>query len=141
MVAELARHLWSPDSRLNARYLDWKYHQNPYLRSPLLYLAFERDKLVGMRGASGSRWEAGGSAEPFSLLYIDDLVIDPAYRGRGLHRVIMKFALRDLARRGYRYAINLSASPVTAHASMNMQWRNAGPVHALYRRTLRKAAR
>ena len=138
LVAELARHLWSPDPRLNALYLDWKYHQNPYVRNPLLYLAFVGDKLVGMRGAFGSRWEVGSSAETFCLLYVDDLVIDPAYRGQGLHRVIMNVALRDLAGRGYRYVINLSASRVTANASMNMHWRNAGPVGALYRRTLRK---
>jgi hypothetical protein len=66
------------------------------------------------------------------------LVIDPAYRGQGLHRVIMNFALRDLAERGYRYAVNLSASRVTVEASMNMGWRNAGRVKSVYRRTLRK---
>jgi hypothetical protein len=50
----------------------------------------------------------------------------------------MNLALRDLAERGYRYVVNLSASPVTATASMNMRWRNAGKVKSLYRRTLRK---
>ena len=139
LVAELQRHLWSPDERLNASYLEWKYHQNPYISDPLIYLAFVGDKLVGMRGACASRWEVGNPAEFFTLPYPDDLVIDPAYRGEGLHRVIMNFALRDLAERGYRYVVNLSASPVTARASMNMQWRNAGRVESLYRRTLRKA--
>ena len=139
-VAELARHLWSPDPRLNERYLDWKYHQNPYIREPLIYLAFVGDELAGMRGAFGSLWEAGNPAERFTLPYTDDLVIEPAYRRQGLHRVIMNFALRDLARRGYPYAVNLSAGQVTAAASMNMQWRDAGRVRALYRRTLRKTA-
>ena len=48
LVAELQRHLWSPDPRLNASYLEWKYHQNPYILDPLIYLAFVGDKLVGM---------------------------------------------------------------------------------------------
>lgn len=140
MVAELQRHLWSPDARLNASYLEWKYHRNPYIRDPLIYLAFVGDKLVGMRGAFGTRWEIGNPAESFTLPYADDLVIDPAYRKQGLHRVIMNFALRDLAGRGYRYVVNLSAGRITVEASMNMQWRNAGRVNSLHRRTLRKSA-
>jgi len=139
LVAELQRHLWSPDVRLNASYLEWKYHQNPYIREPLIYLAFVGDKLAGMRGAFGTRWEVGDPAECFTLPYPDDLVIDPDYRGQGLHRAIMNFALRDLAGRGHRYVVNLSASYVTTEASMNMQWRNAGRVKPLHRRTLRKA--
>lgn len=140
LVVELARHLWSPDPRLNERYLDWKFHQNPYIREPLIYLAFVGDKLAGMRGAFGSLWEVGNPAEFFALPYADDLVIDPAFRRQGLHRVIMTFALRDLAGRGYPYVVSLSAGRVTAGASMNMRWRNAGKVRALYRRTLRKTA-
>jgi len=140
LVAELQRHLWSPDTRLNASYLEWKYHQNPYIREPLIYLAFVGDKLAGMRGASGTRWEVGDPAEFFTLPYPDDLVIVPAYRRQGLHRAIMNFALRDLAGRGHRYVVNLSASQITAGASMSMLWRNAGRVKPLHRRTLRKIA-
>jgi len=140
LVTELARHLWSPDPRLNERYLNWKYHQNPYIRDPLIYLVFVGEKLVGMRGAFGSLWEVGNPAEFFTLPYADDLVIDPAFRRQGLHRVIMNFALRDLAERGYRYVVNLSAGKVTAAASRKLRWRDAGRVRALYRRTSGKTA-
>jgi GNAT superfamily N-acetyltransferase len=137
-VAELQRHLWSPDVRLNADYLEWKYHQNPYLREPLLYLAFHGDQLVGMRGVFATRWEAGDPPQYFTLAYPDDLVTDPAHRGRGLHRLIMEFALNDLAKRGFRYAVNLSASRITAQLSRHMGWRSAGGVAPIHRRTLRK---
>lgn len=137
-VAELQRHLWSPDIKLNTAYLEWKYHQNPYIREPILYLAFAGDRLAGMRGAFGTRWEAG--AETFTLPYPDDLVIDPDFRKQGLHRVIMNFALNDLAKRGYRYVINLSASPITRQASMKMRWRNAGGMISVHRRGLSRAA-
>ena len=138
-VADLQRHLWSPDTRLNASYLEWKYHRNPYVREPLIYLAFEGARLVGMRGVCGTRWEVGNPAELVTLPCADDLVVDPAHRGQGIHRIIMTHALRDLAERGYRFVINLSASFITSEASLNMQWRNAGRVQATYRRTSRKA--
>ncbi len=135
LVANLQRHLWSMNVRLNLDYLDWKYHRNPYIQEPLIYLAFCRDELVGMRGVLGARWEIGDAAETLALPYPDDLVVDPSHRQRGLHRLIMEFAMADLSRRGYRYVVNLSASRVTAHASINMRWRRAGSVEPFHRRT------
>ncbi len=126
LVSALQRHLWHPDIELNAAYLDWKYHQNPYIREPLIYLAFVGEQLVGMRGVFGTRWEAGVPSESFTLPYADDLVIDPAFRRRGVHQQIMRFALDDLDRLGYRYVINLSAGTVTRRTSVLMRWRNAG---------------
>jgi GNAT superfamily N-acetyltransferase len=134
LVSALQQHLWSPDVRLNADYLDWKYHRNPYIREPLIYMAFSGDRLVGMRGASGTRWEVGESQVQFVLPYADDLVVDPAHRVQGLHRRMMEFGLDDLARRGFPYVINLSASKVTALGSLRMKWRRAGGVQPVQRR-------
>jgi GNAT superfamily N-acetyltransferase len=138
LVAALQRHLWSHDVELNAAYLDWKHHQNPYIREPLIYLAFVDEQLVGMRGIFGTRWEVGEPSESFTLPYADDLVIDPAFRRRGVHQQIMRFALDDLDRRGYRYLINLSAGPVTQRTSVLMHWRNAGRVMHVQRRAMRR---
>jgi GNAT superfamily N-acetyltransferase len=138
LVAALQRHLWSHDVELNAAYLDWKHHQNPYIREPLIYLAFADEQLVGMRGIFGTRWEVGEPSESFTLPYADDLVIDPAFRRRGVHQQIMRFALDDLDRRGYRYLINLSAGPVTQRTSVLMRWRNAGRVMHVQRRAMRR---
>jgi len=138
LVAALQRHLWSHDVELNAAYLDWKHHQNPYIREPLIYLAFVDEQLVGMRGIFGTRWEVGEPSESFTLPYADDLVIDPAFRRRGVHQQIMRFALDDLDRRGYRYLINLSAGPVTQRTSVLMRWRNAGRVMHVQRHAMRR---
>jgi len=140
LVAELARHLWSSDVQLNARYLDWKYHRNPYIREPLLYLAFSGEQLVGMRGAFGSKWEVGDPPECFILPYPDDLIVDPAHRVKGLHRRLMEFALDDLKQRGFHYVVNLSASQVTALGSLRMKWRNAGGFKPVLRRTRLRAS-
>jgi GNAT superfamily N-acetyltransferase len=138
LVAALQRDLWSPDIELNGAYLDWKHHQNPYIREPLIYLAFVDEQLVGMRSVFGTRWEVGEPSEPLTLPYADDLVIDPAFRRRGVHQQIMRFALDDLDRRGYRYVINLSASPVTRRTSVLMGWRNAGAMMDVQRRPTRR---
>jgi GNAT superfamily N-acetyltransferase len=138
LVAGLQRHLWTPDAELNAAYLDWKYHQNPYIREPLIYLAFADEQLVGMRGVFGTRWEVGEPSESFTLPYADDLLIDPAFRRGGVHGQLMRFALDDLERRGYRYLISLSAGPVTQRTSVLMRWRNAGSVNHVQRRAMRR---
>lgn len=137
-ICGLAQELWSDDPRLNAAYLDWKYFRNPYIAEPLIYLAFDGDTLIGMRGVFGSRWQVG--SDGFTLPYADDLVIAPAFRGRWLHQRIMAHALDDLAGRGYRYLINLSASRATAVGSTRMRWRSCGGVRPLHRRTGRKEA-
>ena len=64
-VAELQRHQWGPDATLNAAYLEWKYERNPYLSTPLIYLALHGEHVVGMRAFCGGRWEVG---EPTQLL-------------------------------------------------------------------------
>ena len=138
LVAELQRHLWTADVELNAAYLDWKYHQNPYIREPLIYLAFVDQQLVAMRGVFGTRWEAGEPSESFTLPYADDLVIDPAFRRQGVHQQVMRFALDDLDRRGYAYLINLSAGAVTQRTSVLMRWRNAGRVMHIQRHSKRR---
>ena len=140
LVAELQRHLWSPDVQSNAEYLNWKYFENPYIREPLLYLAFVEDRLVGMRGAFGSRWEVGEPAALHTLPYADDLVIDPGFRGRGLHRAIMRFAFDDLAARGYQYVVNLSSGRATRVLSLRMNWRESGQMAGVDRRSSRAAA-
>jgi ribosomal protein S18 acetylase RimI-like enzyme len=137
-VAVLQRDLWSSDLQLNAAHLDWKYLQNPYLAEPLIYLAFVGSELVGMRGVFGSCWEAGG--DRFILPYADDLVIAASHRGRWLHQRIMAFVLNDLAARGYRHVVNLSASRATALGSIRMRWRSSGGVRPVHRCTPRKVA-
>ncbi len=138
LVVALQRHLWGPDTERNTAYLDWKHHQNPYIREPLIYLAFVDEQLVGMRGVFGTRWEVGEPSESLTLPYADDLVIEPAFRRRGVHQQIMRFALDDLDRRGYRYLINLSAGAVTRRTSVLMHWRNAGAMMPVQRHGKRR---
>lgn len=134
-IIELQTHLWSPNLVVNRAYFEWKYEQNPYLSEPLIYLAIDDGKVVGMRGFFGIQWECGCPREQFNALYADDMVVAPEHRQRGLMSTIMTFAFNDLADRGHRYLFNLSAGTVTLRSSLSMGWRSAGWVRPMRRRS------
>lgn len=133
-VAELQRHLWGNDVTINAAYLDWKYHQNPYLDGPLICLAVRAGRVVGMRGMFGARWEIGTPAEHVVVPCADDFLIAPEHRNRGLVAQIMNATIDRVAAAGYRYAFSLSAGPVTMMASLATGWRGAGSMRAAQRK-------
>jgi GNAT superfamily N-acetyltransferase len=123
-ILQLQQHLWGPDANVNSAYLKWKYEENPYLNTTLIYVALYKEKVVGMRGFYGATWEVG-DARVFALC-AGDLVVDPEHRRRGLFRRIMATALHDLATRGYLYVFSLSASVITKAGSLTMGWRPVG---------------
>jgi GNAT superfamily N-acetyltransferase len=126
-VAELQKHLWGPFPDLNRAYLEWKHEKNPYLKEPLLYLALDGGRVVGMRGMLGVQWEAGTPPKTFPGFCAEDSVIHPDHRNRGLSSMIMKAAFEDIAARGQQYLYSLSASPVTIVSSLALGWKNVGP--------------
>ena len=130
-VLELQTNLWSSDRALNAAYLEWKYENNPYLREPLIYLAMNQGRAVGMRGVFATKWQIGNRDHTFLVAYPDDFVIDPENRNQGLMTRIMKFAINDLGERGFEYALNLSAGSVNTMSSLAMGWRSVGSLQPL----------
>ena len=54
-VLELQKHLWNPQVEINDAYLSWKYECNPYLNDCLIYLVLKDGRVVGMRGAYGTK--------------------------------------------------------------------------------------
>ncbi|MGH7799581.1 MAG: GNAT family N-acetyltransferase [Thermodesulfobacteriota bacterium] len=135
-IVELQTHLWSPNVSVNAAYLEWKYERNPYVDSPLIYVALCEGKVVGMRGMYGAKWQIGHPPQPFHALCAGDLVIAPEHQNRGLFTKIMRVALNDLAKLGYTYVFNLTSSPITRLGSLTMGWRSIG-----YLQTMRWKAR
>ena len=134
-VAKLRKHLDSPDAALNAAYLEWKYDRNPYMDTPLIYLAFCEGKVVGMRGMYGAKWQVGDPGQTFIGPCGGDLVIAPDHRNRGVATRIMEVALNDLGTKGYTYVFSLSAGLTTYLGSLMMGWRSVGPVQTACRRS------
>jgi len=125
-VAEFQMGLWSKDRDQNIRYLEWKYEDNPYTGEPCLYLAFQQDRLIGMRGFYASRWELGRPTRRHDILVADDLLIAENHRNQGFVHQIMQAALSDLCARGEALVFNLSGGPLTVLNSLAMGWKNVG---------------
>ncbi len=126
LVAQLQTHLWSPDPALNLRYLRWKYRENPVMPDPLVSVAVADGRAVAMRGLSGALWEVDDRESRHLMPYADDFVVAPGHRNSGVGRRVMQASLEGAAHRGLRFAVNLSASPVTFVNSLANGWRSAG---------------
>jgi GNAT superfamily N-acetyltransferase len=139
-VLRLQTHLWSPDVSVNDAYFAWKHEENPLQPAPLAWLALHEGRVVGMRSAFATRWEAGRPPERFEALYADDFAIAPDHRNRGLVSRLMETALADLARDGRDLLINLSAGPVTRLSSLVGGWKSVLLAEPVGRRSARAAS-
>lgn len=139
-VLELQRHLWGPDRSANERYLAWKYERNPYLTDPLIFLALQSDRVVGMRGAYGTKWHVGAPGKSLGALCLGDGVVEPDHRRRGLLQA-MNEALAEAARKkGLSFIVNTSSGRVTREAALKRGWRETEEVRPMARagRSLRR---
>jgi len=103
------------------------------VREPVIYLALDAGKLVGMRAFYGAMWQAGKGGRTQSSLCGGGGIVHPQFRKRGIYRSLTLHALRDLERRGYGLTFNWSASPVTSHTALTLGWRLITPYHPLAR--------
>ncbi len=141
-VVELQKQLWSSDTSLNTRYLEWKYEGNPYLREPLIYLALHGGMVVGMRGFHEARLEAGTPSRTFPVLIAGDALVSPAHRNRSLVTRIMKMAYADLGKRDHGYLVSLGgASRINAFGLMTLGWKSAGGLRPMGRITAKASRR
>ena len=127
-VVELQKHLWSADPEINSAHLEWKYERNPYLREPRIYLVLCDDRVVGMRGIYGAKWEIGSPSQRFLCPCSGDLVIAPDHRRQGLVYKLLDAIVDDPANSAHEYIFSLSASPATYVASVKTGWRSVGPL-------------
>ena len=108
-VLRLESTLWGSDPAANASYFEWKYERNPQADGPILYVALSEGRVVGVRGFSGSRWQAGTDGQVFSALLANDFVVSRDHRGRGLGTSLIEHAERDLAGKGHSFVFSFAA--------------------------------
>jgi len=125
-ILELQKHLWGRNKHINASYLEWKYHSNPYADKPLIHVAFYGEQVVGMRGFWATSWEFGLIPRKILCLLGVDVVVDPNHRRRGVLKNMTKVALEELDNSSYKYIIALSANEGSASNVMKLGWQSAG---------------
>ena len=135
-VLELQSHLWGPDVALNAAYLEWKHEHNPYVETPLIYMALCGGQVVGMRGMFGAKWQIGHPSQTFFGPCAGDSVIAPDHRNRGLYRKLTMAALNDLTNSGHTYVFSLSANKIAYCGSLAMGWCGIGTLQVMHRRSV-----
>ena len=131
-IFELQTHLWGPNLALNRAYFEWKYHRNPYIDHPLIYVAFYNGQLVGMRGLMGAAWQRDGTSHAKVCPCASDVVITPQHRNRGLFEKLTRAALDEANDRGYPYAFNLSGGQATVMSSLASGWRSVGKLQTMH---------
>jgi GNAT superfamily N-acetyltransferase len=106
------------------QFLDWKYRQNPLAGESFLYVALHEGRVVGMRGAYGTCWQADG-VDRIVLPAVDDFAVRPEHRNSGVATLIMRAQHDDLRARGYPFMLALSSGRMTTLASLASGWKSA----------------
>jgi hypothetical protein len=121
----LAR-VWTADPDVNRAYWAWKYDRNPAAIGQSFYVALAGDRVVGVRGFNGARWEVGGSDLAVWAPCAGDTAIARDYESRGVFRAIMAQAEAGLRADGIGYTFNLSAGPAVFLRSLRAGWLPVG---------------
>ena len=131
-VARLRQEMWGGSRSDNVAYLNWRYLANPYLADPLIHVARHQGRVVGMRAMYGTSWVFPGLDHPQVLPCGADTGISPEHRDTGLFSDLTDFAIADVKHRGFRFAINMSATPANLVTSiMTMGWRKVASYEPL----------
>lgn len=100
----------------------WKHVQNPFGPSPVL-LAFDGDRLVGLRAFMRWEWRAGGM--DFKAVRAVDTATHPEYQGRGIFKTLT-LALRDeMAAEGVHFVYN-TPNEQSRPGYVKMGWSTVG---------------
>ena len=117
--------LWLGGPHLNAAYLDWKYHQNPYLDHRYLVLAWIGDELVGMVGAFGACWEVNG-LHRLMLPCLSDTVVAPKHQGSPMFVCMLEDLIERLRADGVPWLLDFGDQPA-GPAMLMRGWKALGP--------------
>lgn len=132
-IAVLEADLINTGRRLSHRYLDWKYRQNPFITSPLLFVVRHDDEIVGVRGMYGTRWNLGPGREATVLPHADDLMIREEHRNRGLFLLLHRAMVRAARARGFEAILSLSGLATTQELSLACGYRTLDTLDAVQR--------
>lgn len=134
-LMELQRHQWAVGMEHHFAYFNWKYERNPYISSPIIRIAMQGKKAVGMLGMFGTKWQYGDEGKTAVWPCAADGVVAPEHRKRGLFVELMRLILQDLAHDDYTHAVALSAGAQSYPGLVKTGWRDIGPMKRMRRKS------
>ncbi len=131
-IAALDAQLMGAGRRLCRRYLEWKYHENPFIESPLFFVVRLDDEIVAIRGMYGTCWNLGPGREHEVLPHADDLIIHPDHRNKGLFLRMHQAMVGAAGARGYQAILNLTGGTATQELSLVCGYQALGELERTY---------
>jgi GNAT superfamily N-acetyltransferase len=105
----------------------WKHLDNPFGSSPVL-LAFDGDKLIGLRAFMRWNWQKGSRI--YRCLRAVDTATHPDYRGRGLFRTLTLQLIKAMKEEDYDFIFN-TPNEKSRPGYLKMGWKEAGRIPIL----------
>jgi hypothetical protein len=123
-VLGLWQGLWGGGAKVNGRYFDWKFVDNPIQVNGPVQVAMIDDRVVGLAAAHGSMWSAGGHDELVPCL--GDLIVAEDLRGSDVFGLLLDAAAAQLTDDGHRFAFDFASGRYVPFMVMR-GWRGLGP--------------
>jgi GNAT superfamily N-acetyltransferase len=130
-IVAFQTHLWGQNTQLNQDYWRWKYEQNPYFRTPSVFVSVTQGHAVGMIGLVGSLWEYQLPAQQHLTPCGADLMVLPEHRGLKHAVWLWDQTLQQLSENGFKYILTLSGNETTTRLAPKVGWQSLGRVEKM----------
>jgi GNAT superfamily N-acetyltransferase len=122
-LLNLLAFMWKDmDDSLRRAKFEWRYENNPYTTSPIIFLAIDDEKVVGFRAFVLQKYIVKN--ESFSTYSPADAIVHPDYRRRGLfsrlNEAFIKFLTESKIRNGI--VLNLSSNQYSTPGYIKQDW-------------------
>jgi len=116
----------------NEQYLRWKYFENPFIENPLITVVRYGGEIVAMTGLMGMSWHAFPGRESTIVPQIDDLIIHPDHRRKGLTALMFRGVIGASLSQGYPAMISLSGGAVSNALASTKGWTEIRELERVY---------
>jgi Acetyltransferase (GNAT) domain len=120
---------WS-DLERSSVFFRWRYEDNPYTTTPVVFAARDGDRVVGLRCYVVQKFRRGPD-----ILFVAcpaDAIVHPDYRRLGLFHNLTRFSLEHMPV-DVRIVLSLSANEASAAANRKLGWTEFGLTKYMYR--------
>ncbi|WP_194976259.1 GNAT family N-acetyltransferase [Aquiflexum lacus] len=122
-VIELLSNIWDLPTKveIESKFF-WQYKSNPFQSEENIYLAFDNEKLIGIRAFVPL--DANFFGKIFEILCPSDAIVHPEYRKKGVFSLLNNSFIADLNSRfvSTGCVLNLSSNEASLKGNLNKGW-------------------